>query len=196
MFETILSGDAWELWDNYDVDWKMYLQYEVDDENEIKIRDLLRIIASKDNDEFDSESFENEDIEGLINEWDDDYEIRRAISSAASNAESSYYVNYLYKTLKDALEEYGTVEKMNDEGVILHINTKPFLDDIADEYLDEYMERCDDDIECVFNEALHEGDIQKPKADFDDRYYPDVDKGYFNEMLGDNLSEVEYNLTK
>jgi hypothetical protein len=196
MFEAILSGDAWELWYNYDVDWKMYLQYEVDDENEKKIRDLLRIIASKDNDEFDSETFENEDIEGLINYWDDDYAIRRAISSAASAAESDDYVNYLYKTLKDALEEYGTVEKMNDEGVILHINTEPFLDQIDDSYLDQYMEICDEDIECVFKEALDERDIEKPKADFDDRYYPDVDKGYFNDMLKENLGEVEYNLTK
>jgi ABC-type oligopeptide transport system ATPase subunit len=41
-----------------------------------------------------------------IEEYDDDHEIRSAISNATSNAESSDYVNHLYEELKSALEEY------------------------------------------------------------------------------------------
>jgi hypothetical protein len=88
LFETILSGDAYELWDNYDVDWKSSLQYDVDDTNEKRIRDLLKHIAQKNNPDFDEETFNDEDTEELIENWDDDNEISRAISNATSNAES------------------------------------------------------------------------------------------------------------
>ena len=196
LFETILSGDAWELWENYDVDWKSSLQYDVDDENEKRIRDLLKHIAQKENPDFNEEEFNNEDIDDLIETWDEDYEIRRAISNATSNAESDEYVNYLYKELKGELEEYGQVEKMNDEGVILHVNVEPFLDNLDEDWYDDYMERCDDDIECVFEEMLSQGDIDKPKFSTDDRWYPSIDTRNFNDMLADYIGEAEYHYTK
>ena len=96
----------------------------------------------------------------------------------------------MYDELKGALEEYGTVEKMNDEGVILHINTERYFDEVHPDYLNDYFERCDDDIECTFKEMLYEGDIEKPKVSIDDRYYPDIDRGLFNEILSDNLNEL------
>lgn len=196
LFETILSGEAWELWQNYDVDWKASLEYHVNDENDKKIREILKIKLLKDNTEFIEEDFESETTENLIEEYDDEHEIRGAISNATNNAESDDYVNHLYETLKDCLEEYGQVEKMDDTGVILNINVEKYINELKDDYLDEYMERCDDDIECVFLEMLGEGDIDKPKFDVDDRWYPDINDGYFNEMLDDYLHEVEYNYTK
>jgi|GEM_PF-2383390 len=196
LFETILSGDAWELWDNHDVDWKLSLQYEVDNTNEEKIRHILRYLAQKDNEDFNEETFNNEDIEELIEEYDNDYEIRRAISNATSNAESDSYVNYLYKELKSELEEYGQVEKMNDEGVILHVNVEPYLNNLDEDWYDDYMERCNDDTECVFEEMIAQGDIDKPNFSTDDRWYPDIDGRNFNEMLSDYLSEAESHYTK
>lgn len=196
LFETILSGDAWELWQPYDVDWKSSLQYEVNDENEKRIRNILKHIAQKDNPDFNEEDFNKENIEDLIEDLDDDYQIRSAISNATSNAESDDYVNYLYKELKGELEEYGRVEKMNDEGVILHVDVEPYIDNLDESYYDDYMERCDDDIECVFHEMLSEGDIDKPKFDIDDRWYPSIDTTNFNEMLSDYLSDAEYHYTK
>jgi len=196
LFETILSGDAWELWGNHDVDWKSSLQYDVDNTNEEKIRHILRYLAQKDNEDFNEETFNNEDIEELIEDWDEDYEIRRAISNATSNAESDSYVNYLYDELKGELAEYGQVEKMDDEGVILHVNVEPYLNDLDDAWYEEYAERCDDDVECIFDEMLSEGDIDKPKFNVDDRWHPDIDTGYFNEMLSDYLSEAEHHYIK
>lgn len=192
LFEIILSGDVYELWENWEPDWKGALTYDVDDTNEKRIRDLLRHIAQKDNPDFNEEVFNDESTEELINDWDEDYEIRRAIGNAVSNAESDAYANYLYGELKDALEEYGVVKQMNDEGVILEINTEPYLNNIHDDYFEDYMERCDDDIECVFIEAISEGEIEKPKVDFDDRYYPDIDKANFNDILSDYLSDAEH----
>jgi len=132
----------------------------------------------------------------LIKDLDDDYQIRSAISNATSNAESDDYVNYLYKELKGELEEYGQVEKMNDEGIILHVDVEPYIDNLDESYYDDYMERCDDDIECVFHEMLSEGDIDKPKFDTDDRWYPSIDTINFNDMLSDYLSDAEYHHTK
>lgn len=196
LFETILSGDAYELWENYDVDWKSSLQYDVDNTNEKRIRDLLKHITQKNNPDFDEETFNNDDTEELIEDWDDDNEIRRAISNATSNAESDEYVNYLYNELKGELEQYGRVEQMNDEGVILHVNVEPYLDDLDESWLDDYMERCDDDIECVFYEMVRNDDIDKPKFSIDDRWYPSIDSRNFNDILSDYLSEAEYHYTK
>ena len=52
------------------------------------------------------------------------------------------------------------------------------------------MERCADDIKCAFNEMVAGGDIEKPKWDPDDRWYPDVNEAYFNEMLSDYLYDA------
>ena len=196
LFETILSGDAYELWENYDVDWKSSLQYDVDDTNEKRIRDLLKHIAQKNNPDFDEETFNDEDTEELIENWDNDNEISRAISNATSNSESDEYVNYLYNELKGNLEEYGRVEQMNDEGVILHVNIEPYLDDLDESWFDDYMERCGDDFECVFYEMVRNDDIDKPKFSIDDRWYPSIDERNFNDMLSDYLSEAEYHYTK
>lgn len=189
LFEAILSGDVWELWENWEPDWKGALAYDVDNKNEQKIREILRKVGERD-DEFIGEDFDEKDLEDIIEEYDEDYEIQRAIGNAVSNAESDAYGNYLFGELKDALQEYGTIENMDDDGVILHINTERYFDEVHPDYLNDYFERCDDDIECTFKEMLYEGDIEKPKVSIDDRYYPDIDRDLFNEILSDYLNEL------
>jgi hypothetical protein len=51
------------------------------------------------------------------------------------------------------------------------------------------MERCDSDIQCVFEEMVSMGDIDKPRWDPDDRWYPDVDDDDLNENLSHYLDE-------
>lgn len=196
MFEIILAGETWDLWDNYDVDWKSSLNYHVDKENEQKIRSIIKTIASKDNENFNEEEFNSTDTEDLINEWDDDGEIARAISNATNNAESDDYSNYLYNELKSAVEEYGTVEEFNDSKVVFHVDAQPYIESIDERWLDDYMERCDDDISCVFDELVSENDIDKPKFNPDERWYPSVEDGYFNEMLSDYLFDAEQHYIK
>ena len=196
MFEIVLSGDVYELWENWDVDWKTSLDYHVDKTNEKKIRDIIRGIASKENDEFNEEEFDSTTTKDLIDEWDNDGEIARAISNATSNAESDDYANYLYKELKSAVEEYGEIEKIDDSEIIFHVNTEPYIDSVDERWLDDYMERCDDDIPCVFDELVGEGEIDKPKFSPDERWYPSVDDRNFNDMLSDYLHDAEYHYTK
>jgi len=190
MFGMVLAGDTWDLYYNDSNDWQSSLSYHVDDENEKVIRSILFQYAMRENDEITMEDLNEMDTESLIEEYDDNYYVRSAINNATSNAEASDYSDYLYGLLKDALQEYGTIEKMDDSGVILHVNVEPYFNEISDDYLDEYMERCDDDIKCVFEEMASEGDIDKPKWDPDDRWYPSVDNSNFNEMLSDYLHDA------
>jgi len=186
MFETILSGDMWDMWDNYDADWKVALQYYVSQENERRIKNMLVDMAEKAGVEFDTEL----DTEDAIKEYDVNNEIQSALSSAMNDAESGSYQNYMYKTLKSELEEYGNLIKFDDEGVEIEIDLSSYIHDDNEEYVDAYFEDCDDDISCVFTEMLHQGDIDKPKFEIDDRWYPDVDNDEYNSILSDRLSDI------
>jgi hypothetical protein len=197
LFETILSGDVWDLWQNWEPDWKGALSYDVDNDNEQKIRHILKYLAQKDNPDFSEETFNDEDTDSLIEDWDEDHEIRSAIGNAVSNAESDAYASYLYDGLKDALEEYGTVEKMNDDGIILHVDVEKYIADLDDEEYEDYVEeRCNGDLKCVFEELAYQDAIEKPRCSFDDRYYPNINTAYFNEILSERLYEVEYHYIK
>jgi hypothetical protein len=79
---------------------------------------------------------------------------------------------------------------MDDTGVDIEVNVEPFLNSIGDnESEDDVLERCNDDISCVFAELVYDGTIDKPKFDIDDRWTPDIDDNYFNSMVKDRLSE-------
>ena len=196
LFEVILSGDAWDLWDNYSYfDWKSALDYSVNDKNEKLIKEIIHSKAKKQNPDLTDEELNSTPLEDLIEEYDDEYDIQGAIKSAGNSAESNDYVDYLYKNLKEALEELGTVKEMNDEKVVLEINMKPYLDNLDSYYYDEYMDRCDDDLKCVFGEMI-DNEIDKPKFDYDDRFTPDMDDNYFNDLLNENLYDVQYRMSK
>ena len=189
MFELVLAGDTYEFWDSDGSDWRAALNYYVDDKNGTEIRTILRQIAERD-DEFIEEDFNEKNLEELIDEYDDNYDIRSAIGNAQGNAEADDYGNHLYGLLKDALEEYGTVEQMNDEGVTLQVDVSKYLDEVGETQFDEFLENCDDDIKCAFYEIVSGDYIEKPKWDPDDRWYPDVNEAYYNEMLSDYLYDA------
>jgi hypothetical protein len=44
------------------------------------------------------------------------------LANAQNNADTSDYHNYLYNTIKGALEELGEVESLNDEGAKITID--------------------------------------------------------------------------
>ena len=183
MFETLLSGDYWDLFDNGG-DWNVALEYYVDDENKDIISDLIKGFANPD-------EIEDKSLKELIEEFDNNYEIRNALGNAMSSAESDSYYVYYKRTLQNALEEYGNVTKLNDEGATIEINLKTVIDNhgINEDDLDDYFERCDDSYPCVIDELM--GDYyEKPDFRIDDRWTPDVNENYFNEILNDYLGDV------
>ena len=182
MFETLLSGDYWDLFDRGG-DWESAMYY-IDDENTKIIQDLIRGITNP-------EEIEGMSLNDVINEFDNNHEIRNALGNALSSAESDSYYVYYKKTLQNALEEYGEVTQLNDEGAIIRIDLQKVIDNhgVNEDDLDDYFERCDDKYECVFDELM--GDYyDKPNFRIDDRWTPDVNENYFNEILNDYLGDV------
>lgn len=185
-FETVLAGDTWDLWDNYDADWKAALQYNADSDSEARILEIVKALAVKNGHEFD----EDLSLNDMIEEYDDDREIIDAIQRAVNDAESDAYVNDVHKALKEALEELGGVERMDDTGVVLRVNMGKYLDDLEEDVYEEISDRCNDELKCMFDEMIGEW-IDKPSFRFNDNYYyPDIDERYFNELLQDRLDEI------
>ena len=198
LFETILSGEVWELWDRhgYDGDWEGVLDYHINQENENEIKNIINKLIIKNG--RDPEEFTDNSLQDLINDFDDDYYIRNAMSSALSDVESDEYVDYLRGELKEACEDYGEVTKFDDEGVHIKIDFEEFINNVFgkdfanDEEVIEMMEdRCDWDPECFFDENLDPYG-EKPSFNSDDRWYPSVDDNNFNLILKDRLGEVPY----
>ena len=188
IFETILSGDIWDIYDGYNDNnrWSDILDYYIDNNNEKLIWEKVKILSEKN----DIEITNDMNLEDSIKLVDDNWDIRNVLTSSSSDAEMDSYYNHLYKTLKDALSEYGKITKMDDTGVDIEVNVEPFLNAIGDnESEDDVLERCNDDISCVFAELVYDGTIDKPKFDIDDRWTPDIDDNYFNSMVKDRLSE-------
>lgn len=183
VFEVILSGNMWELWQSelFDGDWESALKYYVNDENKNKI---IEMVKSKAGQEYD----ENMDLESLIDDWSD--EIKNAIRQAVSDSEENAHYEYLYKQLRKALSEYGNVIKMNDEGVQIEIDLDNLLSDLDDDVLDEYEENCGDNVLCLFQEAVHYETIDIPTFYVDERYSPSIDEKVFNETLSYHLDEI------
>jgi hypothetical protein len=184
LFETIIANDAWELWESGDIDWKSIVEYNLNEKNGEKIREIIR------ESEGDEKDLDDRSIEELIEDFDHNWEIRSALTNAYSNMEADSYVNYLNDTLRDCLVEYGSIEKMDDTGVILNIDVKPFIEYIDDGVLDDRLEHCNDDYRCLFIELVGDEYIEKPKFRTNDYWYPDVDYNGFNELASEYLNDV------
>jgi hypothetical protein len=175
------------LWDNYDADWKGALEYHADSDSVARIREILVAMAAKNGVEIDADL----SLEDMIEEYDEDQEIIHAIQRAVNDSESDAYADDLYKKLKEALEELGTVEKMDYEGVVLRVNVGSYIDDLEEDVYEEISDRCNDDMSCMFDEMMGEW-IDKPDFRFNDNYYsPDINNEYFNELLQELLDEIK-----
>jgi hypothetical protein len=178
-YEQILI-EPWDFWNN----WEYYDPEDlIGDVNDVNIEDIKKILSKE-----SGEDLRDTPIDELL-EYDGFENVGDALRRAANTVDGDAYGDYLYGCLKSALETYGKVLEMNTEGIELEVDIS-LIDDIDDEALSVFMERCDDDIECAFMEAIYEGYIDIPKPSFsDDWYNSNFDERYFNEMLSDNLSE-------
>jgi hypothetical protein len=191
IFEEIMEGDAWSLWNNdgYE-DLSGYFQYTIDKETEERLWDIVRKTAQRDDVGLD----EDLDLEEAIKEVDDDWEIRNAIGSAINDADANDYVNYLQDLLKTALEEYGNVYEFNDTGAKIQVDLSSFVD-VDEEWVDEIFEgQMNGDgsynLGAVLDELLSEGHIDKPNFDPDDRWYPSPDDSVVNEQVNYRLDDI------
>ena len=178
IFEEIMEGDSWNLWNNdgYE-DLGSYFQYTIDQPTEERLWGIVRRMAQRDGIELD----EDLDLEDAIKEVDDDWEIRNAISSAINDADADDYVNYLQKQVQSALEEYGNVYEFNDTGVKIQVDLADLVDVNnfeIDEIIEDFKGRNDSyDLEGILRELIAQEYINKPKFDYDERWYPSPEDG-------------------
>jgi hypothetical protein len=130
-------------------------------------------------------------LKDLIEQYDDDNEIRDALSNTYNDAASSSYYNYAINQLKNALSEYGEVLKLDDTGATIKIDLKDVIHKkgLGDTEVNEYFENCYEDLACVFDEIL--GDYHdEPRFWLDDGWTPDINRNEFNEYLSERLNEI------
>lgn len=191
IFTEIMAGDAWELWNNdgYE-DLGSYFQYTIDRETEERLWNIVRQMAQRDGIELDEES----DLEDAIKEVDDNWEIRNAISSAINDADANDYVDYLQGQVKSALEEYGNVYEFDDTGAKIQVDLRDMvdIDDMeVDEVFENFMERNGQyNLDGILRELIYMGYIDKPKFDYDERWYPSPDDRYVNENVNYRLDDI------
>ncbi len=183
----IVLTDPWQLFDHSDsyVDGLDSLD-EVNDKNKkIILSWFKKQKFSKDEIEY------SKDFEELIKNNEEIFEdVIRCVKRARQDAEDNGYEVYYIKQIEKALEYYGDISNLNDEGVDMFINVQDKLDDIGDdEWVNDMMEYCHDNLYDVFYEAVQNGYIDKPKLSFDNRWYPDVSETFFNEVLTDLLHD-------
>jgi hypothetical protein len=192
IFVEIMSGDAWDLWnqDGYE-DFGGYFQYTIDQPTEEKLWAIVRDFAQRDGIELD----ENLDLEEAIDEVDSNGEIKQAIGSAISDADANDYVDYLQKEIETALEFYGNVYEFNDTGAKIQVDLKDLVD-IDNQEVDDIFENNmgrngQYDFDGVLRELISEDYIEKPNFDPDDRWYPSPDSSVVNENVRYRLDDIE-----
>jgi hypothetical protein len=190
-YETIMSDSVWDIVDgtDWESDWESALEYYVDSNNEKLIESMINEWISKSGDEVD----EDMSLEEKIKQYDDNYDIRSAMSSAENDIASGEYVDYLRDTLKSALEEYGSVFEFTNETIKIQIDLEDYTGTMDEDTLDEYYENCDDDPSCVFEELIgnsYGGYINKANPRFNDNWYPNINKTEYNQLLRERLNEI------
>lgn len=191
VFTEIMSGDAWELWnqDGYE-DLGAYFQYTIDNETEERLWGIVRRMAQRDGVELD----EDLDLEDAVKEVDDNWEIRNAIGSAINDADANDYVDYLQEQVKSALEEYGNVYEFNDTGAKIQVDLNNLVDidnPEIDALFEDFMERNGQyNLDGILRELIYIGHIDKPTFNYDERWYPSPDDSVVNENVNYRLDDI------
>lgn len=183
-FERLLSGDVYSLYDRGigKSEWEEAINNSVNDTNAELLWSLVRNYAN--NNKIDIKGLNL--VEAII-ETDYD-EVISAINNTINNIEESKYYDYVYDQLRKSLSKYGNVTEMNDEGVTIECDLDNFTDSVDN--LDQHFENCNDDLNCVLGEMLYNYELDKPKFETSDYWYPSYSDDEFNEILTDRLNEI------
>ena len=135
---------------------------------------------------YDKEEVKENGAEYYLNGEDENFDsdsfddIKRAIGNALAVATEDDYVTYLRNQIVSALEELGTIKKLDDTGLVLSVDLSNLL---GMSVIDAYMKDLESEsLEDVFFEAKSQGEIELPELSIDDRYepYPDDWQEYFD----------------
>jgi len=184
--EKVLTGET-DDWFSGNDSWSYYFQNAGDYVDELKgenydsVIDKIVEITGYDKEEV-KENGAKYYLDGEDENFDSDSfdDIKRAIANPLESAEISGYLNYYYDKIKSALEELGTIEKLDYTGVVLSVDLSNLLNM---NQINAYMKNLESEsLEDVFFEAESQGEIELPNLSIDDRYqpYPDDWEEYFD----------------
>lgn len=195
IIENILEGDTYDIYDNFYYYYKdggyENIINDLDDENEQRfIDEIVRLTG------LEKYIVEENGVEYYLTGQDDEFDkdlfdnLIRVLCQAQNDADRDDYSDYLYKELKDSLEELGDVEYLNDEGIKITIDMNNFF---SDEEIAEKMEYYEfDDIYDLFYEAIRNDDIELPRFSISDYYHPSPSIKDFNSFVSDMSLEDGY----
>jgi DNA repair protein RadC len=146
---------------------------------------------------YDKEEVKENGAEYYLNGEDENFDsdsfddIKIAIGNALAVATEDNYARYIRKQIESALEELGTIEKLDDTGIVLNIDLSKLMS-IGE--ISSYMkEENINDLEDVFYQV-----VELPRLDIDDRYEPYRDdwQEYFDINSYENGGVIYQDLSK
>ena len=158
-----------------DYDWYYYLY----DKNINKIDEIFK---SRNGDKY------NPKWAGASSKnYDDNPEIKTAINNAFRKSLSPEYFPNFYNDLMSAMDFYGNVLELNQEGAVIEIDLEHLINYFdGDEFHDVY-ERCNGDLVCVLNEFFgYREDTPKPYIEGFKSW-----ESSFNSILQDELNKIK-----
>lgn len=172
IIEKIITFDLWDLYIDVDVE-KSEVKDVLFSNSSAEIRNIISKILSENSIDMEGDEVEN----FLIDNYKNDNEIISNILSTIRNGIINAYTSAAeedgYKKIKNCLEEYGVVKKLDSDGAILELTLEPFIEQHGMGYVEHILENEDEnDIESVFN-SLISNDYNKPKLHLEQLAYPD-----------------------
>lgn len=170
--KEVLSGDTYDL-----IDASWYYENAGDYVDELKgvgyesVLDKIVEITG-----YDKEEVKENGAEYYLNGEDENFDsdsfddIKRAIGNALAVATENDYAGYLRNQIVSALEELGTIEKLDDTGVVLNIDLSNLLSMSQISAISRRLES--NSVADIFFEAESQGEIELPLLEIDDRYEP------------------------
>ena len=135
---------------------------------------------------YDKEEVKENGAEYYLNGEDENFDsdsfddIKRAIGNALAVATEDNYATYIRKQIESALEELGTIEKLDDTGLVLSVDLSNILSMSQISAISREIDS--NSVEDIFFEAESKGEFELPRLKIDDRYqpYPDDWQEYFD----------------
>jgi hypothetical protein len=191
IFERIFGDDNSEWYDYQSITTEYeinnILQYDIDDENENKIKELVQTYIE--NNDM-SEETEDMDLAEKIVYLDLD-EIKTALSSAYTDSINNAHQKWMIENVVDAYKEYGSVDVLQWDEIRLTVDLSDHILSMDKEYFDNNLNGCSTNLECWFNE-MKGSEIDKPMFFPHPQHDSLPDDEDFNQRLFDRLLEIEY----
>jgi hypothetical protein len=193
IFTKYLGGDYHHSYGYDSNDGWSYVNY--NSENENRILSMIRgHVGSGDAGDMTMDDLDSNSFEGILKQYFsqdvDVSELRDIINKSYEQClGDAQYLNVI-KGIKSALEEYGEVQQLNDEGAIIRVDVLNILSaNMEDDVLNQLMDDVNGDLVYAFRSAVVEGFIGGPKLYINEDSYCDSDN--FNEILSDRLGEID-----